>query len=76
MIETGSKATAECIADALEQFGAQLGKSRDRWTVKVAEDDFEVAPLFAALEDCLTAYGIDSVQVNFGKLKYLMVPAP
>ena len=76
VIETASRATAECIAEALEEFGTEVRKTRDRWTVTVVHEDFEVGPLFVALEDCLTAYGIHSVQVNFGKRRYLMVPSP
>jgi hypothetical protein len=75
VIETASRATAECIAEALEEFGSEFGKSGERWAVKVVRDDFEIAPLFVALEDCLNAYGIHSVQVNFGERKYLMVPS-
>jgi hypothetical protein len=76
VIETASRASAECIAEALAEFGSELGKCGERWTVKVVRDDFEIAPLFAALEDCLTAYGIHSVQVNFGERRYLMAPSP
>jgi hypothetical protein len=75
MIETASEATAQCIAEALAEFETALQNEGERWAVRVDHDEFEVAPLFSALEECLSANGIHAVHVTFGKRKYLMVPS-
>jgi hypothetical protein len=74
-IETDSKATAQCIAEALAQFETELRSNGERWAVRVDQEECEIALLFDALDDCLRANGIHSVRVTLGKRKYLMVPS-
>lgn len=75
VIEVGSKADAECVADALENFGSGLQQDSGRWTVVVAQDELDFASLFAALEGCLRDNAIPAVRVSVGDRNYVMEPA-
>jgi hypothetical protein len=75
MIETESKATAHCIAEALAGFEAELRSNGERWAVSVDQEECEIGLLFDVLDDCLRGNGIHSVRVTLGKRKYLMVPS-
>ena len=72
MIELGKKAAAECVAEALAEFGGELEESHGRWTVTVAERDVEFHRLFDALEACLRDNGIVAVKIAVGKRSYVM----
>ena len=72
VIEVGSKAEAECVAEALENFGSGLQQDSERWVVVVAQDDLDFASLFAALEGCLRDNAIPSVRVRLGDRSYVM----
>jgi hypothetical protein len=68
----GSKADAECVAEALENFSSGIQQDSERWTVVVAQDDLDYASLFAALEGCLRDNAIPSVKVSLGDRRYVM----
>ena len=72
VIEVGSKAEAECVAEALENFGSALEQDRERWVVVVAQWELDFASLFAALEGCLRDNAIPSVRVRLGDRSYVM----
>ena len=75
MIEVGSKAEAECVAEALENFGSALEQDRERWVVVVAQWELDFASLFAALEGCLRDNAMPAVRVSVGDRNYVMEPA-
>jgi hypothetical protein len=75
VIEVGSKAEAECVAEALASFGSALEQDRERWAVVVAQWELDFASLFAALEACLRDNAIPAVRVTVGDRNYVMEPA-
>jgi hypothetical protein len=75
-IELGSKAMAECVAEALADFGGELEEASGTWTVIVPQDDLAFDPFFDALEECLRGNGIHSVRLSVGDQKYVMEGVP
>jgi hypothetical protein len=75
VIGVGTKAEAECLAGALENFGSRLQQRGETWAVVVGQDDLDFASFFAALDDCLRDNAIPAIRVSFGDRNYVMEPA-
>jgi hypothetical protein len=72
VIETGSEADAECVAEALGAFGCDVAEASGTWKVTVSRPDLPLAPVLSALEQCLGDNGIASVKVSLDGRTYVM----
>jgi hypothetical protein len=73
-VTAASQRDAECIARELSAFAAEVEEASGHWLVNVAAD-FEVVPILNALENCLGANRIDSVNVSYRGRNYVMETA-
>jgi hypothetical protein len=64
-ITTEKKADAECIGDALIEYGSEVVREGKRWAVQLsAPSPLELTAVLAALRDCLDEHAIASVKVT------------
>jgi hypothetical protein len=73
-VRTRSRRDAECIARELSAFSAEVEDASGTWLVNVTAD-LEVVPILNALETCLGANGISSVNVSYRGRSYVMEAA-
>ena len=65
---------AECIADALGQYGSKIDPAEDAWTVVISAppEGPVVSDLLSALKACLDENEIPSVRVTLEDQSYVM----
>jgi hypothetical protein len=71
-IATNRRREAECIRDALRDYGSELEPNGKRWAVHLAPSPPELTSVLRALKDCLDEKGIGSVNVTLDGQAYLM----
>jgi hypothetical protein len=72
-ITTGKRADAECISDALVDFGSEVERKGEGWAVQVsASSPRELTAVLAALKTCLDDNAIASVRVTIDGQAYAM----
>jgi hypothetical protein len=73
-IGIGRHKDAECVADALSQYGSKIEHEEDAWTVVIPAppEGSMVNDLLSALKACLDENEIPSVKVAFDEQSYVM----
>jgi hypothetical protein len=72
-IATNRRRDAECIRDALREYGSEVESESERWAVRVPTPSApELSAVLAALKACLDEEGIGSVNVTIEGQAYLM----
>jgi hypothetical protein len=72
-IATNRQRDAECIGDALREYGSEVEPDSERWVVQIpAPSAPELTAVLAALKACLDEEGIGSVNLTIDGQDYLM----
>jgi hypothetical protein len=72
-ITTHRRRDAECIREALREYGSEVEPESERWAVHLPTPSTpELSPVLAALKACLDEEGIESVNVTVDGQAYLM----
>jgi hypothetical protein len=72
-IETGRRDEAECICEALVEYGGEVKRERERWIVELPGTKApELSAVLGALKGCLDENAIASVKVSIDGQAYAM----
>ena len=72
-ITTDKRADAECISDALVEYGSELEKEGNRWTVRLSAPDApDLTAVLTVLSTCLDENAIALVKVTIDGQAYAM----
>jgi hypothetical protein len=72
-VTTTRKRDAECISDALGQYGGKVERDGRRWSVRLTAPEGAVLPeLLTALKQCLDENEIAAVKVELDGQAYAM----
>ena len=72
-VTTTRKQDAECISNALTQYGSTAARDGRRWSVQLTASEGAVLPeLFTALKQCLDQNAIAAVKVELDGQAYAM----
>jgi hypothetical protein len=72
-VTTIRKRDADCISDALTQYGSTVARDGRRWSVQLTASEGAVLPkLLAALKQCLDENAIAAVKVELDGQAYAM----
>ena len=73
VITTSKRADAECISDAVIEYGSEVEREGQDWTVHVfAQTAPELTAVVAALKNCLDENAIALVKVSIDGQAYVM----
>jgi hypothetical protein len=72
-VTTTRKRDAECISDALTQYGSTMARDGRRWSVQLTASEGAALPdLLRALKQCLDENAIAAVKVELDGQAYAM----
>jgi hypothetical protein len=71
-VTTKRRSEADCICEALHEYGSDVKRVGRQWAVDVSVSAPELSAILAALKTCLDANGIASVKVTIDGRAYAM----